>query len=128
MCFPPQLPLCSDGGASLLEVRGGHVGDDGRLCRPGGRPSALARPPRLREGPQTDRVHLGTAESFILRRDYFNQKWSLKTDPDSALGLKTDWDGSESCRKNGLPVEGREKTSSDVKSEPFELLFPFPHR
>ncbi|KAF1371433.1 hypothetical protein PFLUV_G00278380, partial [Perca fluviatilis] len=54
-----ELPLSSDGGTSLLEVRGGHVGSDGGVRRGRGHPSALARPPRLREGPAPDRVHLG---------------------------------------------------------------------
>lgn len=54
-----QLPLHSDGGASLLEVRGGHVGSNGVLRGARGDPAALARPARLREGPAPDRVHLG---------------------------------------------------------------------
>ncbi|XP_051246963.1 protein JTB isoform X3 [Dicentrarchus labrax] len=42
-----SLSVRCDGGTSVLEVRGGHVGSDGSVCRPRGRSSALAGPPRI---------------------------------------------------------------------------------
>ncbi|XP_063755812.1 protein JTB isoform X2 [Eleginops maclovinus] len=55
-----ELPLRPAGGASLLEVRGGHAGSDGLLLGACRAAAALARPPRLREGAAANRVHLET--------------------------------------------------------------------
>ena len=54
----PQLPLGTDGGGAILEDGGGGAGADGAAGAGGGRPPKVPGPPRLREGPPPDRVHL----------------------------------------------------------------------
>lgn len=56
--IPLQLSLHSHGGASVLEVRGGHVGLGTFIWHSGCCSATLAWPTCLREGPPSNRIHL----------------------------------------------------------------------